>query len=415
MQAVLHSVLGFFALHAIAWGLSEDRRAVAWRPVLAGMALTFALGVVLLKIPAFQQLFFGLNDALNALERATRAGTAFVFGYLGGGPLPFVETYPGATFVLAFRALPLILVVSALSALLFYWRVLPWIVKGFSLLLQKTLGVGGAIGLSSAANVFVGMVEAPLVVKPYIRDMSRGELFVLMTCGMATIAGTVMALYASILSNVVPGALGHILVASVISTPAAIAISALMVPVRGPATGGKLELEAGASSSMDAVTRGTVDGVNLLINIVAMLVVLVALVSLANQLVALLPEVAGAPLSLQRVLGWLMAPLVWVMGIPWSESVAAGALMGTKTVLNELIAYIDLSKLPQDALDPRSRLMMTYALCGFANFGSLGIMIGGLATMAPERRVEIVALGGRTIVSGTLATCVAGAVVGILY
>jgi concentrative nucleoside transporter, CNT family len=310
--------------------------------------------------------------------------------------------------------LPLVLVVSALSALLFYWRVLPWVVKGFSLLLQKTMGVGGAVGLSSAANVFVGMVEAPLVVKPYLRDMSRGELFVLMTCGMATIAGTVMALYASILSPVVPDALGHILVASIISTPAAIAVSALMVPLDRQ-TGGALDIPQSASSSMDAVTRGTVDGVNLLVNIVAMLVVLVALVSLANQIVGLLPEVAGAPLSLQRVLGWLMAPLVWIMGIPWSEATTAGALMGTKTVLNELIAYIDLAKLPQGALEPRSRLVMTYALCGFANFGSLGIMIGGLATMAPERRSEIVALGSRTIVSGTLATCIAGAVVGVLY
>jgi concentrative nucleoside transporter, CNT family len=414
MQAAIHSLLGFFALHAIAWAISEKRRAVAWRPVLAGMGLTLGLGAVLLKVPAFQQVFFGLNHALEALERATREGTGFVFGYLGGAPLPFVETHAGSTFVLAFRALPLVVVVSALSALLFHWRVLPWIVKGFSLMLQKTMGVGGAVGLSSAANVFVGMVEAPLFVKPYLRDMSRGELFVLMTCGMATIAGTVMALYASILSPIVPGALGHILAASIISTPAAIAVSALMVPVDRQ-TGGALDLPQTASSSMDAVTRGTVDGVNLLINIVAMLLVLVALVSLANQVVGLLPEVAGAPLSLQRVLGWLMAPVVWIMGIPWSEATTAGALMGTKTVLNELIAYVDLAKLPEAALAPRSRLIMTYALCGFANFGSLGIMIGGLATMAPDRRAEIVALGGRTIVSGTIATCIAGAVVGILY
>lgn len=412
---ILRSVLGFVALHAIAWALSENRREIAWRPVLAGMVLTLGLGLILLKVPAFQHLFFALNDAMNALEKATRAGTSFVFGYLGGGPLPFAETYAGASFVLAFRALPLVLVVSALSALLFYWRVLPWIVKLFSLLLQKTMGVSGAIGLSSAANVFVGMVEAPLIVKPYIASMSRGELFVLMTCGMATIAGTVMALYASILSPVVPDALGHILVASIISTPAAIAVSALMVPFPERASGGEPELEQTASSSMDAVTRGTVDGVTLLINIVAMLLVLVALVSLANQAIGLLPEVGGAPLSLQRALGWLMAPLVWVMGIPSSDATTAGALMGTKTILNELIAYIDLSKLPEAALAPRSRLMMTYALCGFANFGSLGIMIGGLATMAPERRGEIVALGGKTIVSGTLATCIAGSVVGILY
>ncbi len=411
---VARSLLGFFLLHALAWALSESRRVIAWRPVLGGMALTLGLGALLLKAPPAKAVFLALNDAMDALEAATRAGTSFVFGFLGGAPLPYAETYAGASFVLAFRALPLVLVVSALSALLFYWRVLPWIVRGFSLVLEKSMGVGGAIGLSSAANVFVGMVEAPLVVKPYIRNMSRSELFILMSCGMATVAGTVMALYASILSKVVPDALGHILIASIISTPAAIAISVLMVPGEAPATEGKL-LTQTATSSMDAVTRGTIDGVQLLINIVAMLLVLVALVSLANQILALFPQVAGAPITLQRVLGALMAPLVWIMGIPWSEATTAGALMGTKTVLNELLAYIDMAKLPDYALGPRSRLMMTYALCGFANFGSLGIMIGGLATMAPERRDEIVSLGGKTIVSGTLATCVAGSVVGILY
>jgi len=411
---IARSFLGFLLLHAIAWGLSEDRRTVAWRPVVAGMALTLGLGAALLKAPYVKGVFLALNDILGALEQATRDGTSFVFGFLGGGPLPYPESYPGATFVLAFRALPLVVVVSALSALLFYWRVLPWIVRGFSLVLEKTLGVGGAIGLSSAANVFVGMVEAPLVVKPYIKEMSRSELFILMSCGMATVAGTVMALYASILSKVVPDALGHILAASIVSTPAAIAISVLMVPGKASATEGKLVPQT-ATSSMDALTRGTVDGVQLLINIVAMLLVLVALVSLANQALALLPQVAGAPITLQRVLGVVMAPLVWIMGIPWSEATAAGALMGTKTVLNELLAYIDLAALPAGTLSPRSSLMMTYALCGFANFGSLGIMIGGLATMAPERRGEIVSLGGKTIVSGTLATCVAGSVVGMLY
>jgi concentrative nucleoside transporter, CNT family len=410
---IARSALGFLLLHALAWTLSENRRTVAWRPVVAGMALTLVLGLVLLKIPFARVLFQALNDVLGALERATREGTSFVFGFLGGGPLPYAESYAGASFVLAFRALPLVIVVSALSALLFYWRVLPWIVKGFSLMLEKTMGVGGAIGLSSAANVFVGMVEAPLIVKPYIRSMSRSELFILMSCGMATVAGTVMALYASILSKVIPDALGHILVASIISTPAAIAISVLMVPGKG-ATEGEFVAQA-ATSGMDAITRGTVDGVQLLINIVAMLLVLVALVSLANQALALFPDVAGAPITLQRALGVLMAPLVWIMGIPWPEATAAGALMGTKTVLNELIAYIDLAKLPPGTLSPRSNLMMTYALCGFANFGSLGIMIGGLATMAPERRDEIVSLGGKTIVSGTLATCVAGSIVGVFY
>ncbi len=416
--AALHSIAGFFALHLVAWVVSERRGVVAWRTVISGMALTFGLGALLLKVPPVSELFLNLNALVTTIEKATQDGTSFVFGYLGGGPLPFEETQPGASFIFAFRALPLVLVVSALSSLLFYWRILPLIVRAFSFLLTRTMGVGGAVGLSSAANVFVGMVEAPLVVRPYIRGMTRSELFVMMTCGMATIAGTVMVLYASVLGKVIPDVLGHLLIASIISTPAAIAVALLMVPMMpedGPPTEGELVPPQEARSAMDAITRGTVDGVSLLVNIIAMLVVLVALVALVNQVLALLPQMGGAPVTMQRVLGYMMAPLVWAMGIPWAEAPTAGALMGTKTVLNEFIAYMDLANLPINALSNRSELMMTYALCGFANFGSLGIMIGGLATMAPERRGEIVSLGAKTLVSGTLATLIAGSVVGILY
>ncbi|MFM9885813.1 MAG: NupC/NupG family nucleoside CNT transporter [Burkholderiales bacterium] len=414
MSLVLHSAVGFLALHVIAWGLSENRARVAWRTVLSGMALTIALAVVLLKVPVVADLFRSLNDAVGALDRATTAGSAFVFGYLGGGTLPFDEKFPGSSFVLAFRALPLVLVISALSALLFYWRVLPMIVRGFSFLLQRTMGIGGAEGVAAAANVFVGMVEAPLFVRPYIAGMSRSELFVLMTCGMATIAGTVMVLYASILASTVPDALAHILIASVVSTPAAIVVAVLMVPPAARGIAADIKLEQEARSSMDAITRGTLDGAVLLVNIVAMLIVLVALVHLANQGLGALPAFGGAALTLERMLGWIMAPVVWIMGIPWSEAATAGGLMGAKTVLNELIAFIEMAKLPADALSPRSKLMMTYALCGFANLGSLGIMIGGLASMAPNRRTEIVTLGAKTLVSGTLATLIAGAVVGML-
>ena len=413
--AALHSAAGFLGLHLLAWLISERRGAVGWRSVGAGMVLTLALGVVLLKVPPVSGFILNLNILVSALEKATQDGTSFVFGYLGGGPLPFEENQPGASFILAFRALPLVLVVSALSSLLFYWRILPWVVRAFSFILTRAMGVGGAVGLSAAANVFVGMVEAPLFVRPYIRSMTRSELFVMMTCGMATIAGTVMVLYASVLGKVIPDVLGHLLIASIISTPAAIAVALLMVPPDGPPTEGDLAPPNDARSAMDAVTKGTVDGVALLINIIAMLVVLVALVALANQILALLPEAGGEPVTLQRLLGYVMAPLVWLMGIPWAEAPTAGALMGTKTVLNEFIAYLDLANLPISALSNRSELIMTYALCGFANFGSLGIMLGGLATMAPERRDEIVSLGGKTIVSGTLATLITGSVVGILY
>jgi CNT family concentrative nucleoside transporter len=413
VSSVLQGAFGFVVFLLLAWLVSEDRRAVPWRIVASGAVLQVALAALLLEVPLSRELFLLLNQGLAVLERATAAGTAFVFGYLGGAEPPF-ELKPGmSSFVLAFRALPLVLVVSALSALLFHWRVLPAIVRALSALLERTMGVGGAVGLSAAANIFVGMVEAPLLVRPYLRAMSRGELFIVMTCGMAGIAGTVMALYAAILGPVVPDAIGHILSASILSAPAAILVAAVMVPPRGAPTSGRLAPPQPAASSMDAVTRGTLDGLQLLAAIVAMLIVLIALVTLVNAVLALLPQWGGAPVTLQRLLGYAMAPLVWLAGVPWAEAPAAGALMGTKTVLNEFIAYHDLAHLAPGTLGERSRIIMTYALCGFANFGSLGILIGGMAAMVPERREEIVALGMRSILSGTLATLMVGAVVGI--
>jgi concentrative nucleoside transporter, CNT family len=413
-MSILQSAVGLLAFLAIAWLLSENRRRVPWRIVLAGLSLQLALAVVLVKLPLSRHLFLVANDIMLSLERATTAGTAFVFGYLGGAPLPFQESYVGTSFILAFRALPLVLVISALSALLFYWRVLPTIVQACSHVLQRTMGIGGAVGIGTAANVFVGMVEAPLFVRPYLKDTSRGELFIIMTCGMATIAGTVMVLYATILRDVIPDAMGHLLVASIISAPAAIIIAALMVPPEGEATAGAVTPPQAAESSMDAITKGTLQGVQLLLNIVAMLIVLVALVSLLNQILALLPALGGDAITLQRMLGYLLAPLVWLMGVPMSETLTAGALMGTKTVLNELIAYTELAHLSPEALSERSRLILTYAMCGFANPGSLGIMVGGMGTMVPERRGDIVALGLKSIIAGTLATSMTGAVIGVL-
>jgi len=404
-----HAAAGLAALVALGWLLSEDRRRVRWRIVLSGLALQALLAAMLLVVPWLRAAVFSLNDALGALERATQAGSAFVFGYLAGGPAPFVEAHPEASFVLAFRALPLILVVSALSALLFHWRILPAIVRAFAWLLQRSMGLGGAVGVSAAANVFVGMVEAPLVVKPYLARLTRSELFMVMVCGMATIAGTVMALYGAILGPVVPDAIGHILVASIVSTPAAITVSALMVP--GDMTRDEaVELPRTDGGAMEAITRGTVEGIELVIQIVAMLIVFIALVYLANALLGLLP--LREPLTLQKMFGWCFAPLAWAAGVPWSEAQAAGALLGTKTVLNEFVAYIDLAKVPAEALSPRSKLLMTYALCGFANFGSLGILLGGMGAMVPERRAEIVELGMKSIGAGTIATCMTAAVAG---
>ncbi|WP_029733832.1 NupC/NupG family nucleoside CNT transporter [Deferrisoma camini] len=410
----IRSALGLVVLCALAWGLGENRRAVRWRTVAVGVGLQVAIALVLLKLPPSKGLFLALNRAMDALQEATRAGTSFVFGYLGGAPLPFQEVSAGGSFVLAFQALPIVLVMSALSAVLFHWRVVPWVVRGFSWLLERTLGVGGAVGLSAAANVFVGMVEAPLLVRPYLERMGRGELFMVMTAGMATIAGTVLALYASILGPVLPDAIGHILTASLISAPAAVVAAHLMVPETGEPTGGGLAPPDDYASTMDAVTKGTLAGLGLLLNIVAMLVVLVALVSLVNQALGLLPPVGGEPITMERILGFVLAPVMWLIGIPWSEAVTAGSLMGTKTVLNEFLAYLRLAQLPAEALSDRGRLIVTYALCGFANFGSLGILIGGMGALVPSRRDEIVALGLRSIVSGTLATLMTGAVVGML-
>jgi len=291
-------------------------------------------------------------------------------------------------------------------------------VRGMAWLLERTLGVGGAVGLSAAANIFLGMVEAPLFIRPYLAKLTRSELFMVMTGGMAGIAGTVLVLYATFLAPLIPDAAAHFVIASVLGAPAAILISLIMVPETSQKrTGGMLaadDTDLHAKSTMDAIVKGTTSGLELLLNIIAMLLVLVALVYLVNAILGLLPEIGGARISLQRLLGYLMAPVCWLMGLPWSQAITAGSLMGTKTVLNELIAYVDLSKLGSDALDPRSRLIMLYAMCGFANFASLGIMIGGLGTMAPERREEINALGLKSIASGTLATCLMGAIVGVM-
>lgn len=413
----LQSAFGIIALLAIAWAFGENRRSVSFRQAAIGLIVTIATAIVLIKLPIVARAFGTINDAVSVISAASRAGTSFVFGYLGGGALPFDPKTPGADFILAFQALPVILIMSVLTTLLFYWRILPPIVRGMSWLLERTLGIGGAVGLSTAANVFLGMVEAPLFIRPYLAQLTRSELFLVMTGGMAGIAGTVLVLYATLLTPIIPDAASHFVIASVLGAPAAILVSLIMIPetIERSSAGRLAEPDAlAASSSMDAVVRGTVAGLELLLNIVAMLIVLVALVYLVNAALGLLPAVGGADISLQRILGYVMAPVCWLMGLPWSEAITAGRLMGIKTMLNELIAYVEFSRLPPDALDSRARLIMLYAMCGFANFASLGIMIGGLGAMAPERRDEIAALGLKSIVSGTLTTCLIGAIVGVL-
>jgi concentrative nucleoside transporter, CNT family len=405
--------LGVFGLLFIAWLCSENHRNVRWRTVAGGLVLQFAAALLLIGIPGANRIMFVLNDAASALNRATEAGTGFVFGYLAGPPLPFAESHPGASFILAFQALPLVLTISALASLLFHWGVLQFVTGLFARLLRRVLGVGGPLALGAAVHVFVGMVEAPLLVRPYLARMQRGELFALMTCGMAGVAGTVMVIYAAFLARTVPNAMGNILIASVISTPAALAVAAVMVPFGTPDPGEmSLFIEDRPTGPIDALVKGTMDGVPILAAILATLLVTVAMVTLGNMILALFPDWGGAPVTLQLLFALPFRPIMWLIGVPWAETQAAATLMATKTVLNEFVAYLDFSRLPPDGFTPRTRIILTYALCGFANFGSLGIMIGGLGAMVPERRHEVVALGMRSILGGTLATCMSGAVAG---
>ncbi|MCG8543934.1 MAG: nucleoside:proton symporter [Alphaproteobacteria bacterium] len=424
MEIFLKGCFGLLAFIGIAWLLAEHKTEFPFRQQLkliaVGMTLHVAVALLLLKFFVFTEFFLFLNGAVKALEDATTAGTTFVFGFLGGGEIPFKPTSMGGTYVFAFRALPLVIVMSALSAVLFHWRVLPILVRGLAWLLRKSLGVGGPLGVAAGANVFLGMVEAPLLIRPYLGRLSRGELFAVMTCGMATIAGTVMLLFATIIEPVVPDAIGQLLAASIITLPAAIMIARMMVPDMTPPTGDDVPLrsidaEEGPTSTLEAITQGTIDGARLVINIVAMLVIAVAFVSLADHLLEFLPYVDGSPITLTRLFGWFFAPVAWLMGITnWSEAQIAGELLGTKLILNELIAYTKLASLPEEALSDRARLMMTYALCGFANFAGLGIMIAGLTTMVPERRSEIVKLSLKSLIAGTIATCMTGTLVGML-
>lgn len=380
---------------------------------LAGIALQLGLGALLLGLPVTQSIFVAVGRAVDAVYLATMAGSQFVFGYLGGGDTPFALTPGSSSFILAFQSLPVLLIMSVLTAILNYWRILPWIVRRLGQALQRTLGIGGALGLGAAGNVFLGMVEAPLLIRPYLGRMTRSELFALMTTGMATVAGTVLVLYARTLADVLPNAAGHMLVASLISLPAAVSIALIMLPETTTPTLGDTLPRREANGLMDAIAQGTQSGLRLLVQVAAMLLVFVALVALVNSVLGVLPEVGSNPITLQRIFGWGMAPLCWLMGIPWQEAGTAGQLFGIKTVLNEFLAYLELARIGADQLSPRSTIILGYAMCGFANFGSLGIMVGGLNAIAPERRDDILALAPRSLISGTLATCCTGCVAGM--
>ncbi len=413
----MQAILGLVVILAVAALLSENRRQIEWRIVIVGLLVQFVLAFLFVRVTWIADALMGLNVVVTAIQSATLAGTSFLFGFLGGGQSPFTVTNENAMFLFAFRVLPQIIVFSVIIAVLWHWRVLPAVIRGFGWLLKRSLGVGGAIGTAGAASIFLGMVETPMVIRAYLAGLTRSEFFTVMTFGMSTLAGSVMVLYAGILDHSIDGVVGHILSASIINVFGAVYVARLLIPETAvPQTAAPPSAAAEQSlqyqSLMDAITRGTSDGLTLTMNVGAMLLVFVSLIALVNGLLGM-AEIGGVILSLQTLLGWVFAPVAWLIGVPWGEAAIAGSLLGTKLVLNELVAFLQLVEL-QEGLSGSTRLIMLYALCGFANFGSLGILLGGLGALVPQRRKEFLSIAPRSLLSGTLVTLISGAIVGLV-
>lgn len=411
-QSILQALFGIVVFITFCWFISEDRKNVNYKQTFMSLLVLTSVAAVILHIPLARKLVSFVSDGVIALKNATIEGTSFVFGFLGGGEIPFDAK--GSTFVFAFQTLPMVIVISALSMLLFHWKILPIFVRGISWVMKKSMGIGGALGVCGAAKIFLGQTEAPLLIKPYLKNMSRSEIFTIMCMGFATTSALIIGLYAMILEKIVPYSMVHLLTASIISVLGAITLSRVVVPNIKSSTEGSMVVPYKFSGSMDAVSKGTSDGVRLFINIIAMLIVFVALVSLSNRILGLFPDFMGEPITLQRLLGVAMSPVAWLMGIPWKEASTAGSLLGIKTILNEFYAFTQFSKVGNTALSAHSRTVMTYALCGFANISSIGIMIGGLGSIVPEKRPDILSLSFKALIVGTLSSCLSGAVVGIL-
>ncbi len=417
----LRGLLGLAVVLLFCWTLSENRTSLpSWKWIAGALGLQLLLAVLVVRVPAAWKAFSLASDAVAAVERATQAGTGFMFGYLGGAELPFVlREGAQAPVIVAFQVLPLVIVFSALTALLWHWRILHWVVRGLSAVLQRTLGVSGPVSLAGGATVFLGPVESPLMIRAWLPRLSRSDLFATMTMAMSTISGVILVLYARTLSQTVPDAVGHMIAASLISLPAALLIARVMIPPRPEDTvrhqaaddeGTALQYE----SSVDAILKGTMDGLQIFLAVMAVIVVIFALVALADQGLNLLPDVDGEALSIKRLFGWLFAPVMWLIGVPWSEAQAAGNLMGTKAILNEYVAYLELAALPEGGFGARSKLIVVYALCGVANLASIGLLVSSIGTLCPERRSEVATLGVRSWVAGNCATLMTGAWIGLV-
>jgi len=398
---------------AACWLLSENKRRFPIWLTLGAVATQAGLVVAVFSIPNSAGLLSGVSAAFDGLASASDRGAQFVFGHLSGGPAPFATQPEGtpAPFIFGFRVLPLILVISALSALLWHWRILEWITRLFGLLFEKTLGLGGASALAVAANLFMGMIESPLVIRGYLDKLSRSELFLMMVVGLATVAGSTMIAYAVILGPVLPNAAAHVLIASIISAPAGILLARIIIPEAADAKPPDYDLTLKYENSMDAITRGVQDGIMVAVNVAGFLIVFVAFVWIANNLLALAPPILGEPITLQRIFGLVFAPVAYMIGIPAGEANAAGNVLGTKLFLTEFIAFIELAAVPETVISERTRMILTYAVCGFANVASVGIMTGGLTALMPARRSEVLSLAWKALIPGFLATLMTAAVV----
>ena len=412
----LQGLIGIALVVLIAWAVSENRKAFpGWRWVGGALLLQIVIALLIVRVPFVWDVVMLANYAVLAIEKATLVGSSYMFGYTGGGDLPFVlKDGAQPPLIIAFQILPLVIVFSALSALLWHWKILSLIVRGLSWALRKTMGVSGVVGLSAGANIFLGVVEAPLVVRAYFEKMSRSELFTVMVLAMATISGAILILYAQTLSKTVPDAVGHMISASLIVLPASILIARLMVPGDGDTAMDPDDTSLKYESSIDAVITGTMDGVQLFLAVIGVIIVVFALVALVDQMLTVLPLVDGAPITLRRFFGWIFAPLMWAIGVPWQDAGTAGGLMGTKAILNEYVAYLDMAALSEGALGVRSKLIVTYALCGFANLASVGLLVSTIGTLCPARRAEAASLGMKSWLAGNLASLMTGAMIGLV-
>lgn len=411
----LQSLFGLIVIIAACWGLSENRRAFPWKLALGAVAVQAGLVLALFAIPGSQGVLAAVTGAVDGLSLAAAKGAQFVFGYLAGGDQPYAVDNPSALFTFAFNVLPLILVISALSALLWHWKILKWITHGFGILFQRTMGLGGASALAVAANIFLGMIESPIVIRAYLDKLTRSELFLMMVVGLATVAGSTMVAYATILKDVLPNAAGHVLVASIVSAPAGVLLARIIIPEK-PGEGGA-HADYGSAlkydSAIDAIVKGTADGLMVVLNISAVLIVFVALVALANVMLGGF-WLFGDHVTVERLLGWVFMPVAWLTGVEWSEAGKAGWLLGVKLTLTEFVAFIELGKVPVADMSERTRMLMTYALCGFANIGSVGITVTGLSVLVPDRREEVLGMVWKALFAGFLATLMTAAVVGAL-